>query len=134
MKSSRFSEEQMTMALRQAEAGTPVAEVCRKLHLTEQAFYRWKKKYGLMDEADAKRLKALEKENSELKKPLADQLLKTKALEIALEKNLQARSDNGRRPLAKVKTKKMPVIQLPDMQEFGEGRGFILFIQPEGAV
>ena len=43
MKKSRFSEEQITLALRQAEAGTPVAEVCRKLQITEQTFYRWKK-------------------------------------------------------------------------------------------
>ena len=86
MKSSRFSEEQMTMALRQAEAGTPVAEICRKLGVTEQSFYRWKRKYAGMGIAELRRLKQLEKENAELKKLVADLSLDKQMLQDVLKK------------------------------------------------
>ena len=63
MKRKRFTEEQIAYALRQAEGGTPVAEVCRKLGVSEQTFYCWKKKYGGMGVAELRRLKQLEQEN-----------------------------------------------------------------------
>jgi len=72
MKRKRFTEEQITYALRQAESGTPVAEICRKLGVTEQSFYRWKRKYQGVGVAELRRLKQLEKENRELKKLVAD--------------------------------------------------------------
>ena len=59
MKKSRYTEEQIAFALQQAEHGTPVSEVCRKLGVTEQSFYRWKKKYGGMLPSDMTKLKKL---------------------------------------------------------------------------
>ena len=72
MKRKRFTEEQITYALRQAESGTPVAEICRKMGVSEQSFYRWKKKFHGMGIAELRRLRQLEKENKELKKLVAD--------------------------------------------------------------
>ena len=86
MKRKRFTEEQITYALRQAESGMPVAEVCRKLGVTEQSFYRWKKKYAGMGIAELRRLKQLEKENAELKKLVADLSLDKQMLQDVLKK------------------------------------------------
>ena len=72
MKSSKFTEEQIAFALKQAESGTPVKEVIRKMGITEQTFYRWKKKYGGMMPSDLRRLRQLEEENRQLKKLVAD--------------------------------------------------------------
>ena len=77
MKKGRYTEEQIAFALQQAEHGTPVAEVCRKMGVTEQSFYRWKKKYGGMLPSDMKKLKLLEEENIKLKKLVADLSLDT---------------------------------------------------------
>jgi putative transposase len=60
MKRTRYSEDQITFALRQAEPGTPVTEVCRKMGVTAQGFYRWKRKYVGMGVAELRRLKVLE--------------------------------------------------------------------------
>ncbi|MGZ8447286.1 MAG: transposase, partial [Candidatus Deferrimicrobiaceae bacterium] len=59
----RFKEEQIAFALRQAEGGTPVTEVCRKMGVSEQSFYRWKRKYEGMGVAELRRLRQLEEEN-----------------------------------------------------------------------
>lgn len=67
MKNSKFTEEQITYALSQAEAGAPVAEICRKMGVPEQSFYRWKRKYTGFGVAELHRLKELEKENTKLK-------------------------------------------------------------------
>jgi putative transposase len=89
MKKTRHTTEQIIRILREAEGSQlKTEEVCRQHSISAQTFYRWKSKYGGMDLKEAQRLRALEKENAELKALLADQLLKTKALEIALEKNL----------------------------------------------
>jgi putative transposase len=72
MKKSRYTEEQIAYALRQAETGTPVAEVLRKMGISEQTFYRWKKLYGGMGVAEVRRLKQLEEENRKLKQLVAD--------------------------------------------------------------
>ena len=72
MKKGRFTEEQIAFALRQAETGTPVAEVIRKMGSSEQTFYRWKKQYAGMGVAEVRRLKQLEEENRKLKQLVAD--------------------------------------------------------------
>jgi putative transposase len=86
MKRKRFTEQQIAYALRQAESGTPVAEVCRKLGVTEQSFYRWKKKYGGMGVAELRRLKQLEQENRKLKQIVADLTLDKQMLQDVLKK------------------------------------------------
>ena len=87
MKKSRYTEEQIAFALQQAEHGTPVSEVCRKLGVTEQSFYRWKKKYGGMLPSDMKKLKQLEEENTKLKKLVAHLSLDKVMLQDVLSKN-----------------------------------------------
>ncbi len=86
MKRKRFTEEQIAYALRQAEGGSPVAEICRKLGVTEQSFYRWKKKYGGMGVAELRRLKQLEQENRKLKQIVADLTLDKHMLQDVLKK------------------------------------------------
>ena len=85
MKKTRFTDEQMAFALRQAEAGTPVKEVCRKLGVSEQTFYRWKKKFSGMGVAELRRLKQLEEENRKLKTLVADLSLDRQILQDALK-------------------------------------------------
>ena len=72
MKKSRFTEEQIAFALKQAETGTPVAEVLRRMGISEQTFYRWKKLYGGLGTGELRRLKQLEDENRKLKQLVAD--------------------------------------------------------------
>src|SRR5690606_10399076 len=74
------------MALRQAEAGTPVAEICRKLEIAETTFYRWKKKYGGLGVSELRELKQLREENRKLKQLVADLSLEKSILQEALRK------------------------------------------------
>jgi len=82
----RFSEEQIIGFLKEAEAGVPVKELCRRHGFSDASFYNWRSKYGGMDVSDAKRLKAMEQENARLKKLLAETMLDKEALEAALRK------------------------------------------------
>ena len=75
MKKSRFSEEQIIGILKEQESGMKTADVCRRHGVSEATFYKWKSKYGGLQVSEAKRLKALESENSQLKKLLAETML-----------------------------------------------------------
>ena len=86
MKKSKFTEEQISFALKQAETGTPVKDVIRKMGITEQTFYRWKKKYAGMLPSDLRKLKQLEEENRQLKKLVADLSLDKQMLQDVLSK------------------------------------------------
>ena len=88
MKTSKFTEEQIAFALKQAETGTPVKEVVRKMGIPEQTFYRWKKKCGGMMPSDLRKLKQLEEENRQLKKLVADLSLDKQMLQDVLSKKL----------------------------------------------
>ena len=72
MRKSHYTDQQIALALKQAEAGAPVLEVCRKYGISEQTFYRWKKKYGGMGTDQLKELKRLQKENERLRKAVSD--------------------------------------------------------------
>ncbi len=86
MRKTRFSEEQIAYALRQVESGTVVSEVCRKLGISEQTFYRWKRKFAGMGVAELRRLKQLEEENRKLKQLVADLTLDKHMLQEVLRK------------------------------------------------
>ena len=88
VKRSRYTNEQIAFALRQAESGTPVSEVCRKMGITEQSFYRWKRKFAGMGVAELRRLKQLEEENRRLKQLVADLALDKEMLQDVLRKKL----------------------------------------------
>ena len=88
MKKTRYSEEQVAFALRQAEGGTPIVEVCRKMGISEQTFFRWKKKFAGMGVAEVRRLKQLEEENRKLKSLVADLSLDKAMLQDALRGKL----------------------------------------------
>ena len=89
MKTSKFTEEQIAMALRQVEAGTPVGEICRKLQVTEQTFYRWKKKYGSLGTPEIRELRQLRDENRKLKQLVADLTLDKHILQESLKKSTE---------------------------------------------
>jgi len=86
MRKKTFTEEQIALALREAESGTPVTEVCRRLGVSEQSFYRWKRKYMGMGVAELRRLKQLEEENRKLKRIVADLTLDKQMLQDVLKK------------------------------------------------
>jgi putative transposase len=81
MKKKRHTVEQIIKILRQVDEGMEIEEVCRQHNIVKATYHRWRRKYGKMEMKDAKRLKELEKENTELKKIVADQMLNIKVLE-----------------------------------------------------
>ena len=88
MKGKRYTTEDKIRILREVDGGRSVPEVCREKNIAEQTFYRWKRVFGMMEVSEARRLKELEKENNELKKMLAESLLKNRVLEAVCEKKL----------------------------------------------
>jgi putative transposase len=89
MKGKRYTTEEKVRILRDADAGEQsIVDICREKNISDVTFHRWKRQFGHMDLNEAKRLKELERENTELKKMLADAMLAKKVLEYALEKKL----------------------------------------------
>jgi len=88
MKKSRYTEEQIAYALRQAETGTRVEEVCRQMGISEATYYNWKKKYGGLGVGEVRRLKQLEEENRKLKQLVADLSLDKQILQDVIKKKL----------------------------------------------
>lgn len=86
MKRTKYSESQIVFAIKQAETGTRVSEVCRKMGISEATFYNWKKKYGGLGISELRRLKNLEEENALLKKLVADLSLDKQILQDVLKK------------------------------------------------
>lgn len=87
MKGKKFTEEQIIKVLKEAEAGIPIKEICRKHSMAEQTFYKWKKKFHGMEIADAKKLKSLEDENRRLKRLVADLSLDNQMLKEVAKGN-----------------------------------------------
>ena len=85
-KRKRYSEEQIILILKEAEAGAKASDLCRKYGMSEPSFYKWKSKYGGLEVNEVKRLKALEEENRKLKQMVADLMLDQKVLKDLLSK------------------------------------------------
>ena len=88
MKKSRFIETQIVAILKEADAGMPVKEICRKHGISDATYYNWKSKYGGMNASDLKRIKELESENAKLKRMYADMALENRAMKDLIEKKL----------------------------------------------
>jgi putative transposase len=86
MKRSRYTAEQVAFAMRQAESGTPVSEICRKMGIAEQTFYRWKKRFAGMGVAEVRKSRVLEEENKKLRQLVADLSLDKQMLQDVLRK------------------------------------------------
>lgn len=91
MKRSRFTEEQIAYALRLADSGTPVVDVCRKLGVSEATFYTWKKKYADFGVSELRKLKQLEDENARLRRIVADLTLDKQILQEVVRKKTKGR-------------------------------------------
>jgi putative transposase len=88
VKKSRYTDEQIAFALKQAELGTSVDEVCRKMGISDATFYNWRKKYGGLGPSEVRRLRQLEEENAKLKRLVADLSLDKAMLQDVLAKKL----------------------------------------------
>ena len=88
MKKSRFTETQIVAALKEADAGKPVKEICRSHGISDATYYKWKSKYGGMEASDLKRVKELEAENARLKRMFPDMALENAAMKDLIAKKL----------------------------------------------
>jgi len=88
MRKSKYSDTQIVSILNEAEAGTPVKEICRKYGVSSACYYQWKAKFGGLGVSEIKRLKELESENAKLKRMYADMALENTALKDLIEKKL----------------------------------------------
>lgn len=92
MKKTKFTEAQIVFALRQADTGVPIGEVCRKMGISEATFYNWKKKFAGLGVSELRKLRQLEEENQQLKKLVADLSLDKQILQDVLKKSFKADS------------------------------------------
>lgn len=99
MKKLKFSEAQFVYTIRENESGTKVAEITRRLGISQATFFTWKKKYGEMGVTELKRLRALEDENAQLKKLVADLSLDKQMLQDILKKSFNGCHTKGHGPL-----------------------------------
>jgi putative transposase len=90
MKRSRFSDQQIAFVLRQADEGTAIAEVCRKVGISEATYYNWRKKFGGLMPSEMRRLKQLEEENGKLKRIVADLALDKEIFRTSSSENYRA--------------------------------------------
>ena len=88
MKKSRFTEEQIAYALRFAEGGTPVADVCRQIGISDATFYTWKKRYAELGVSELRKLRQLEDENARLRRIVADLTLDKQILQEVVRKKI----------------------------------------------
>jgi putative transposase len=88
VKKSRFTDEQIAFALKQAETGTRIDEICRKMGISDATFYKWRQMYGGLGPSELRKLKQLEEENSKLKRIVADLSLDKAMLQEVLSKKL----------------------------------------------
>ena len=88
MKGKRYNTEDKVRILREVDGGKSIVEVCRERNISDVTFHRWRQQFGHLNLNEAKRLKELERENTELKKMLAESLLKNRVLEAVCEKKL----------------------------------------------
>jgi len=88
MKGKRYSTEEKVRILRDVDAGRSIVDICREKNISDVTYHRWRKQFGHLNLNEAKRLQELERENTELKKRLADSMLAKKVMEYALEKKL----------------------------------------------
>lgn len=95
MKKTRYTEEQIAFALKQAETGNRVEEVCRKMGISEATFYNWKKKFGGMGVTELRRLRQLEDENQRLRRLVAYLSLDKEMLQDVIRKSSEARPETG---------------------------------------
>jgi putative transposase len=100
MKQKRYTEEQIAFALRQADSGVAVADICRKMEVSEATFYRWKKKFQGMGVAELRRLRQLEEENRKLKQLVADLTLDKQMLQDVVKKNGETASTTTYNPVS----------------------------------
>lgn len=97
MRRSRFTDAQIVAALKEHEAGVSTSELCRRLGISQETLYRWKRKYGGLEVSEARRLRELEEENRRLKRLVAEQALDVLALKDVLSKNF-GRPPSGGKP------------------------------------
>lgn len=86
MRKSKFTESQILAALKQAESGLPVNDVCRQIGVSPATFYKWRAKYGGLDASDLSRMRELEDENAKLKQMYAELSLRARAMEVVIAK------------------------------------------------
>jgi putative transposase len=119
MKKSKFTDQQIVFALRQAETGVPVAEVCRKIGISEATFFNWKRKFSGLGTAELRKGRQLEDENSRLKQVVADLMLDKQMLQDVLKKSFEGEAKAATGQKADRRVPGINQTSLPDLFYFG---------------